>query len=218
MHERSDYERFAEGLPWWANGTLGSDERRWMEEYAQQHPDAAAEQRVEQLLRVSLQTDAVADEVDAGLAAVLRRVRQDDTSTSRRSRTGLADWLRGLGLTPRSPAAILMGLLLILQFTQWGNRFWTTHTEPMVTEQWRSSGGTAAEGPFLRMTFKPQTREEELRMLLARINGTIVAGPGQLGNYIVRVPPDTFAKQLEWTRRADIVESVERIDTLPESD
>jgi hypothetical protein len=50
------------------------------------------------------------------------------------------------------------------------------------------SGGAAATGPLLQMTFTPAATEARMRHALAGVQGEIVAGPGALGVYTVRVP------------------------------
>jgi hypothetical protein len=50
------------------------------------------------------------------------------------------------------------------------------------------SGGTAAGGQLLQITFKPLATETQIRALLSSVQGEIVAGPGALGVYAVRVP------------------------------
>jgi hypothetical protein len=48
-------------------------------------------------------------------------------------------------------------------------------------------------GPLLRVSFREDIREAELRKALADVGGEIVGGPGQLGIYLVRVDGDLRA-------------------------
>ena len=56
-----------------------------------------------------------------------------------------------------------------------------------------------ARGASLRVSFKQDVREADMRKALAEIDGEIVGGPGQLGVYLVRIKvgnPATAAQRL----------------------
>ena len=36
-------ERFEELLPWYANGSMGAEDRAWVDTYLEQHPEARSE-------------------------------------------------------------------------------------------------------------------------------------------------------------------------------
>jgi hypothetical protein len=60
------------------------------------------------------------------------------------------------------------------------------------TDTIKSLSGHAASQPgaLLQITFKPNVTEPQLRATLALIGGDIVAGPGVIGLYTVRVATD----------------------------
>ncbi|MEO7402159.1 MAG: hypothetical protein ABIU95_00655 [Burkholderiales bacterium] len=67
-------------------------------------------------------------------------------------------------------------------------------------------------GPLLRVSFRPDVREAELRRALADIGGEIVGGPGQIGVYLVRVKDVELASAAERLRATGLTELVERYE------
>lgn len=68
---------------------------------------------------------------------------------------------------------------------------------------------TVATGPLLRVVFRDDLREAELRAALASIGGEIVGGPGQLGVYLVRVVDGDLAATAERLRASGATRLVE---------
>ncbi len=48
--------------------------------------------------------------------------------------------------------------------------------------------GSGRGGPMLKLNFAPDAKEADIRFLLMSVQGTLAGGPGQLGDYYVRVP------------------------------
>ena len=48
-------------------------------------------------------------------------------------------------------------------------------------------------GPYLKVNFKADAREADIRMLLVEVNGSLAGGPGQLGDWYVRIPEARIA-------------------------
>jgi hypothetical protein len=71
------------------------------------------------------------------------------------------------------------------------------------------------QGPYLKVNFKGEARESEIRLLLVEVNGSLAAGPGQLGDYYVRVPAKQIAVVTEKLRTSNIVDAVAVVDGLP---
>jgi hypothetical protein len=89
---------------------------------------------------------------------------------------------------------------------------------PIVTDQaeWRSVGDASPyHGPVLQITFKPSATEEEIRLLLVKIRGTLVGGPGQLGNYFVKVPDEKVEEAQKQVMGSPIIESVNILQDVP---
>src|SRR5205085_2825437 len=56
------------------------------------------------------------------------------------------------------------------------------NVDPALYRGWTTP---ATSSPVLRVRFKPDTPEKELRLLLAKVEGEIIAGPNQLGDYTI---------------------------------
>jgi anti-sigma factor RsiW len=70
-------------------------------------------------------------------------------------------------------------------------------------------------GPFLKVNFKADAREADIRMLLVEMGGSLAAGPGQLGDWYVRVSPGKANALAERLWASPIVEAVVVVDALP---
>ena len=71
----------------------------------------------------------------------------------------------------------------------------------------------AKQGPMLRVSFKPEVRESELRKALSEIDGEIVGGPGQLGIYVVRIRDGKPAAAAQRLRARGITQLVEIVES-----
>jgi hypothetical protein len=94
----------------------------------------------------------------------------------------------------------------------------TQRTSPVLSDQteWRSVGESAKfQGPFLQVTFKSSATEEEIRLLMVKIQGSFLSGPGQLGNYIVKVPQDKIEAAEKQVAESSIIESVSLLQDMP---
>ena len=65
------------------------------------------------------------------------------------------------------------------------------------------------------MNFKGEAREADIRMLLVEVHGSLAAGPGQLGDYYVRVPAAQVAAVSDKFKASGIVDAVAVVDALP---
>jgi hypothetical protein len=70
-------------------------------------------------------------------------------------------------------------------------------------------------GPFLKVNFKADAREADIRMLLVEIDGTLAGGPGQLGDWYVRIPEAHITAAADKVKASTIVDGVARVDALP---
>jgi hypothetical protein len=71
------------------------------------------------------------------------------------------------------------------------------------------------KGPYLKVNFKADARETDIRMLLVEVRGSLAAGPGQLGDYYVRVPEQQLAAITDKMSASEFVDSVAVVDALP---
>ncbi len=66
-------------------------------------------------------------------------------------------------------------------------------------------------GPLLRVSFRQDLREAELRRALAEIGGEIVGGPGQIGIYLIRVRGNDLQAAAQRLRQSGTTELVELV-------
>ena len=200
---------FLELLPWYANGTLSDAERAQVEAVLRKDERAGTELQWLQQLQQRVQADApeVSDEI--GFERTMRRIRADavveqaaiakataaqgaaapvtsravpasPTMTER-----IRGWFEGMRL---SPAFAMAALVIVVQA---GFIFKLAGSDDSEYTQIRSlPGAAAASGQLFRIAFKPEASETDIRMLLVSVQGNIESGPGQLGDYYVRVPAD----------------------------
>ena len=71
------------------------------------------------------------------------------------------------------------------------------------------------QGPWLKVNFKAEAREVDIRMLLVEAHGSLAAGPGQLGDYYVRIPAAQVATVSDKFKASGIVDAVSVVDALP---
>jgi hypothetical protein len=81
----------------------------------------------------------------------------------------------------------------------------------------RSASGPVAalQGPFLKVNFKPDAREADIRLLLVQVHGSLASGPGQLGDYYLALPPGTLPVAEQTLRASPLVDGVAVVDGLP---
>lgn len=209
--ERLMHERFEELLPWYVNGTLGATEREWVEGYLHSYPDAGSELRWHQFLQSGLKENAPVVSPDIGLDEALGRIRQE-----RRARA--PDWMervRGFFSSFRLTPAMATALGIIVLQAAVITSLLPTSLQPNYAEVRSAGRPDTTEGPLLRVNFKPDAKESEMRLLLISVGGTLVAGPGQLGDYFVRVPTDKINQALDKLTASGLVDAVDVAQTLP---
>jgi len=213
--------RFIELLPWYTNGTLAETDRAWVEEMLRNDPRAAAELAWYRSLQQRVQADAPEVSAEIGLARTLNRIRSEAAATQAAAAPRrvpprgptlveqVRSWFEGMRLTPAFAMAALVivvqaGVILNLA----GNE--------KEYEQVRSMPAPVTEGGQLfRIAFKPDATETALRILLVSVQGNIESGPGQLGDYYVRVPASNSVEAGNRLKSAPIVDSVLTVDAVP---
>jgi hypothetical protein len=213
--------RFDELAPFYVNGTLSDTERAWVDDYLREHPGAAAELKWYESLQTRLREDAPAVSSEVGLERAIRRIRAEGPAPVlprraapptlfERVRDFLASVVPQPVLRPAlagALAVVAVQAVVIVQMT----------SEVDESQQIRAIPGAAVEeqGPYLKVSFKPDAREADIRLLLVRMRGSLAAGPGQLGDYYVRVPQERFAAASDMLRGSAIVDTVAVVDGLP---
>lgn len=181
-----DEDRFDELLPWYVNGTLDAAGRTWIETQAEASPKLAARLRDElgmvfALRRATAQaTVTTPDEVDEDHALLMARIRAERARAAPPGRARQA---------PRTPAAWMTWALRPSLFSgmaaalciQAGVIVWMAVRPGQVVGTLHSE--VVTEMRTLRVTFKPEASETQIRTLLVGASARIVGGPTQLGEY-----------------------------------
>ena len=195
-------------LPWYVNGTLDLSTQWDIDILINGSPLVCSEVSWLKHLREQIQSmpdEAAQRSPVAGLDTLLARVRAEQSGkvTALPVRNRLNAWLAsprkfsvpvGMAAAVMLTQAALMGALL---------------SRPPTEQLTPQSAGLSAGGMLLQITFKPRATEIQIRALLASVQGDLVAGPGALGVYTVRVPDGQSATALARLRQArSAIESV----------
>ncbi len=207
----------AAALPWYAAGVLTESEHRAIET----HLASCAQCRAELDSVTELRTEvhaALAAEPSPSPAArsqVMARIRSatpnklqsQKTPANRGFVAQLADWLRAPVVPRWAPAAALV-LVVIQGGLLLRNNPQDVQPTPAVTTR-----GLSAQPTRLRLVFKPQAQEAQIRELLVSLGARIVDGPGPAGEYLVELPAADLAalgQKISAARtRSDILQSLE---------
>lgn len=216
MNEHEMKTRFEELAPWHVNGTLAAPEREWVERYVREHPEAAAELRWYESLQTKLKESAPAIGEEYGWSRLHARIRAErkvkPTSLSERATT----FLGNLIFSPR-PALVYAAMALVVVQAGVIGYLLTEQNKPEDPLSDYRKLATAGEelGPVLKVSFKAEAQEREIRTLLVSMGGTLVGGPGQLGDYIIRVPAKRIDAARDALAASGVVENVQVMHTVP---
>jgi|GraSoiStandDraft_15_1057317.scaffolds.fasta_scaffold34464_2 hypothetical protein len=213
--------RFDELLPFYVNGSLSDDDRAWVDGYLREHPAAAAELNWYQSLQTQLREDVPAVSSEVGLERALKRIRTEGPAPQRSRRAAgpslvdrISDWLAAVlpqpVLRPAFAGAVaVVALQAVVIVHLMGQR------DDDVSEIRALQASVVDKGPYLKVNFKADAREADIRMLLVEGNGSLAAGPGQLGDYYVRVPTGQVMAFADKLKASGIVDGVAVVDGLP---
>jgi len=212
-------DRFDELLPFYVNDTLDQADRAWVDDYLREHPKSAAELQWYRTLRETMQRDTPAVSAEVGLDKVMARIRAEraPTQAATRRAPGVGERLRAFfaSITPQpllKPA--LAGALAVVVVQ--GIVIANLATKPDESSEIRAHRPTVVDpGPFLKVNFKADAREADIRMLLVEVDGSLAGGPGQLGDWYVRIPEARIAAAADKLKASAIVDGVARVDALP---
>jgi hypothetical protein len=213
-------QRFDELLPFYANGTLADDERSFVEIWLREHPKSRAELDWYHSLQRKLLEDVPAVSSEVGLDRTMARIRAERSPQAARRtepRPPLGERLRGwlAALLPQpllKPAlagalAVVVAQAVVIANLA-GERDESTEmraVKPTVVEQ----------GPYLKINFKTDAREADIRLLLVQTGGSLAGGPTQLGDWYLRVPAGRVGAATDLVKASPIVEAVAQVDALP---
>jgi hypothetical protein len=199
--------RFEELLPWYVNGTLGDEDRAFVETYLTEHPEAKSELDWYRSLSVRLHDGAPAVPATIGLGKVMTLIRGDQPTLAER----IGAFFGSFGLRP---ALVLAGVAVMA--VQGAFIFNLLGQAKEDAAEMRAARATAvAEGPMLKINFAPDAKEADIRFLLMSVQGSLAGGPGQLGDYFVRVPAGKEAAIAAQLKSAPIVQAVSLAPGVP---
>jgi len=212
--------KFDELLPFYVNGTLNEADRAWVDEYLREHPAASAELRWYESLQTKLREDLPPVSSEVGLERAMQRIHAERPAPVHRAAgPSPMDRLREFfaSITPQPvlrPA--LLGALAVVA-VQAGIIFHIAGVNDDESSELRALKATSVidKGPYLKVNFKPDAREADIRLLLVEVHGSLAAGPGQLGDYYLRVPAAQLAASGDKLKASSIVEQVAVVDALP---
>ena len=213
--------KFDELLPFYVNGTLAEADRAWVDHYLSEHPTAAAELSWYQSLQRQLREDVPAVSSEVGMERALHRMRTEGPVPQSPRRAAQPSLLARIGdwfgsfvpqpmLRPAFAGALavvaLQGAVIVDLILDRGDESTQLRAiQPNVTDK----------GPYLKLNFKADAREADIRLLLVEVQGSLAAGPGQLGDYYVRVPANRESAVADKLKASPIVDAVAVVDALP---
>ena len=213
--------RFDELLPFYVNGSLSDADRAWVDAYLHEHPAALAELNWYRSLQTKLREDVPAVSSEVGLERALRRIRTEGPAPQSARRAAapsllerLRDWLSTIVPQPMLRPAFAGALAVVALQT-------AVIVQLVIERDDESSqlraiqGSVVDKGPYLKVNFKADAREADIRMLLVEVHGSLAAGPGQLGDYYVRIPEPQLAAVTDRLKASGIVDGVAVVDALP---
>lgn len=200
-------DRFEELLPWYVNGSLGAEDRAFVEAYLEQHPEVRGELDWYRSLQRRVQENAPAVPATLGLAKAMRLIQGDRPTFSER----VSAFFGNLGMRP---AYALAGLAIVA--VQGGVILQLLGDVHDNADEIRALNAKRVdEGPMLKISFAPDAKETDIRMLVIQLRGELAGGPGQLGDYYLRVPAGTEAEALKRAQAAPIVQAAALAPGVP---
>lgn len=200
-------ERFEELLPWYANGSLGAEDRAWVDAYIEQHPEARSELDWYRSLQARVQENAPAVPATIGLARTMRLIQGDRPTLGER----ISAFFGNLGVRP----SLALGALAVVAVQSGVIVNMLGNARDSADEIRALHAVRVEEGPMLKISFAPDAKETDIRMLMVQVHGELAGGPGQLGDYYLRVPPGSEAAALARVKAAPIVQAAALAPGVP---
>ena len=175
--------------------------------YLEEHPESRAELEWYRSLAKRLHEAAPAVPETLGLAKAMTLIRGDRPTLAER----FSAFFASLGLRP---AAAFAGLAVFaVQGAVILNLMQAHEDDASEIRALRASA--VEDGPLLKLNFAPDAKEAEIRHLLVSVQGRLIGGPGQLGDYYVAVPRGKEAAMAELVKANRIVAAVSLAPGLP---
>jgi anti-sigma factor RsiW len=203
-------ERFAELLPWYVNGSIEAADRAWVDSYLSEHPDARAELAWYRSLQKRIQETVPAVPATIGLSKAMNLIRGDRPTVAER----ISAFFGAFAMRPAVTFALLG--VIVVQGGVMTNLISKASDDEVAMRAMRAQ--TVEEGPLVKVNFAPDAKESDIRLLLVSVQGTLTGGPGQLGDYYVRVPAGKEEQAVAKLKGKPIVQAVELAPGIPPRD
>jgi hypothetical protein len=213
-------EKFDELLPFYVNETLDETDRAWVDAYLREHPKSAAELKWYRALQETMKRDTPAVSAEVGLDKAMARIRAERAPSRAPAQQApslgerVRGWLSAFAPQPLLRPALAGALaVVVVQAVVIAN----LATQPNSDgSEIRAQRPTVVDpGPFLKVNFKADAREADIRLLLVEVDGSLAGGPGQLGDWYVRIPEARITAAADKLKASAIVDGVARVDALP---
>lgn len=202
-------ERFAELAPWYVNGSLNASDRTWVDNYLTEHPESRAELAWFGSLQTRIKESIPEVPATIGMNRALARIRADQPTLGAKISAFFASFAMKPALSMALAAVVLVQGGVIVNLLNGADE---------ATEMRAINPKAVEEGPLVKVNFAPDARESDIRMLLVSVEGTLAGGPGQLGDYYVRVPAGKEAAAAAKLKGMAIVQAVELAPGIPPRD
>jgi hypothetical protein len=214
--------RFDELLPFYVNGTLAEADREWVDAYLREHEQAATELDGCRTLQTRIRADVPAVSSEVGLERALGRIHREGPVPQQARHAATPSWMERLGawlstlvpqpvLKPAFVAALavvaVQGVVIVQMAGEQDDEAGLMRSVP--------PGQMVEQGPYLKVNFKGDAREADIRMLLVEVHGSLAAGPGQLGDYYLRIAAPQLDAVTDKLKSSAIVDAVAVVDALP---
>jgi hypothetical protein len=171
--------RFDELLPFYVNGTLNADDRVWIEHYLLEHPLAANELNWLRAVQATTQEEAVPASSEVGLERAMQRIRAERPAASAAATPSFGERARAWWQRLAAPALLKPALATALAVVA----LQTVVITAMVgeREEWSPERtvqpvGTTEQPAFVKVNFRPDATEADIRMLLLDVQANIASG------------------------------------------
>jgi anti-sigma factor RsiW len=173
----SEHDRVQQLLPWYVNGTLSVDEIEQVDAHLAACDECRSELAIERKLARDVATLPL--DVDSGWKAMTRRLADERRGGGARSPIALLrrrvplGWAAGASLAASVAAVVaVIGL----------------QVDRSPEQTYRALGTPdAAAGGQAVVLFKPDTTEQQMRVILSANDARLVDGPTAAGAYVLRI-------------------------------
>ena len=207
------WNRFEELVPWYVNGTITRADRRWVDEFILSHRAAATFLQWETSLAKRLNDAIPSFMPETGFDRLQARMRAEPAAEN----ISLSARLRTLwsGLIQQPTFALATLAVVMLQAGVIGSLLNAPREAAPEYALTRSLTPAPNNPALLRVSFKSEVTEANLRGLLMEIGGAIVGGPGQLGAYLVQVPPARLDQAVATLKASPWIMAAEAVPPTP---